>query len=209
MLIFLLGGLFHRAGHWRGPHIHPVLQGDVVEDAAGQDDVAGLLRGVLQCPLGSIQAAESGAERSEGLLNHTVSCRMGHVIAIFSWSFRNVKWGHEPGAEKEGTVTCGEGPKKSQMFITGLQTKKEVKVEPFLRCPIPGYIPLERLGLPCARQGTREHRSEEDAIPVPKSLVQWDQKQVNRHLCHQSVQGPLRVKPTSGNQGRLDWWVSQ
>lgn len=102
-----------------------MLQGDVVEDAAGQDDVAGLLWGVLQCPLGSIQAAESGAERSEGLLNHTVSCGMGHVIAIFSWSFRNVKWGHEPGAEKEGTVTCGEGPKKSQMFITGIQTKKE------------------------------------------------------------------------------------
>lgn len=94
VLILLLGGLFHRASHWRGPHIHPVLQGDVVEDAAGQDDVAGLLRGVLQCPLGSIQAAESGAERSEGLLNHTVSCGMGHVIAIFSWSFRNVKWGH-------------------------------------------------------------------------------------------------------------------
>lgn len=52
---------------------------------------------------------------------------MGHIIAIFGWSFRNVQWGHKPGAEKEGTVTCGEGPKTSQMFITGIQTKRKIQ----------------------------------------------------------------------------------
>lgn len=82
-----------------------MLQGDVVEDTASQDDVAALLRGVLQCPLGAVQAAESGAQGSESLLDHTVSRRMGHVVAIFGWSFRNVKWSHKPGAEKEGAVT--------------------------------------------------------------------------------------------------------
>lgn len=90
-----------------------MLQGDVVEHTASQDDVAGLLWRVLQRPLGPIQAAESGAEGPERLLNHTVSCSVGHIIAIFGWSFGNVKGGHEPGSEKEGTVTCGEGPKKS------------------------------------------------------------------------------------------------
>lgn len=68
-----------------------MLRGDVVEDAAGQDDVAGLLWGVLQVLARSIQAAESGSRALEGLLNHTVSCGMGHVMAVFSWSFRNVK----------------------------------------------------------------------------------------------------------------------
>lgn len=90
-----------------------MLQGDIVEDTTSQDDVAGLLWRVLQCPLGPIQAAESGAEGSEGLLDHTVSCRVGHIISILSWGFMVVKWGHEPGMEKEGTVTCGEGIKKS------------------------------------------------------------------------------------------------
>lgn len=52
---------------------------------------------------------------------------MGHIIAIFGWSFRNVKWGHEPGTEKEGTVTCEEGPKKSRVIITRIQTERKIQ----------------------------------------------------------------------------------
>lgn len=107
VFILFFRGLFHGSCHWRRPNIHPMLQGDVVEDTTSQDNVAGLLWWVLQRSLGSIQAAKSGAEGSESLLNHTVSCRMGHIIAIFGWGFRNVKGGHEPSTQREGTVTCG------------------------------------------------------------------------------------------------------
>ena len=39
----------------------------------------------------------------------------------------NVKRGHEPGTEREGTVTCGEGTEKSQMIAVGIQTKWKIQ----------------------------------------------------------------------------------
>lgn len=118
LLILLLRWL-HMARRRGRPHVQPVLQGDVVKHAAGQNDVAGFLGGVLQGAFGPVQAAESRSDGSECPLNDVVCGRVRHVVAVFRRCLRDVQGGHQPGAEKEGAVTYWQGKEGAQ--VTDLQ----------------------------------------------------------------------------------------
>lgn len=98
---------------------------------------------------------------------------MGHIIAIFGWSFRNVKWGHEPGTEKEGTVTCGEGPKKLQVIITRIQTKRKIQE----------YIQRmnEKMQQPLEPKHTRKIKKERECCGEEKAC--HSHEQVGMNFC--------------------------
>lgn len=77
-----------------------------MEHAAGQNDVAGFLWGILQGAFGPIQAAEARPNGSECPLNDVVGGGVRHVVAVLCGGLGDVQGGHQPGSEKEGAVTC-------------------------------------------------------------------------------------------------------
>lgn len=107
MCSYSSSGLFHRAGHWRGPHIHPVLREMLWRTQQSKDDVAGLLYKYCSAPWihpGSGIGAEAFGRSSQ---SHC-ELRNGPCYSDIQLEFQEcMKWGHGQVGERRNCHLWG------------------------------------------------------------------------------------------------------